>query len=68
MLVGNRVDVGLTQSAINALLPLHTKLKKQVNNVPMAVSPRATAMASSWLDNPTDKDRLLLKHQMRITA
>ncbi len=25
----------------------------------------ATYMASSWMENPTDKDKLLLKHQMR---
>ncbi len=24
------------------------------------------SIASSWMENPTDKDRLLLKHQMRI--
>ncbi len=27
-------------------------------------SDRATLMASSWRENPTDNDRLLLKHQI----
>ncbi len=26
----------------------------------------ATSMVSSWMENPTDKDRLLLKHQRRL--
>ncbi len=46
---------------------LYSHFGEQVNNVRMVVSPcgasRATSMASSWMDNPTDKDRLLLKHQ-----
>ncbi len=37
-------------------------------NVRMDVSPlwrdRATSMASSWIENCTDKDRLLLKHRL----
>ncbi len=35
---------------------------KQKERAPCGVD-WATSMASSWMENPTDKDRLLLKHQ-----
>ncbi len=67
MLVGNPVGVGLTQSVISSLSLSLSPVKELVNNVCMVVSPcgadRATSMASSWMENPTDKDRLLPKHQ-----
>ncbi len=58
-LVGNRFGVSLTRSAIRPLLPSLFPVKE----APCGVD-RATSMASPWMENPTDKDRLLPKHQL----
>ncbi len=48
--------------------PLYSKLRGQINNVSMVVSPfgadRATPMPSPRMENPTDKGGLILKHQL----
>ncbi len=62
MLVGNQACVGHERL-------LYSQLRELVNNVREVVSPygadQATSMASSWMGNPIDKDRLLLMHQMK---
>ncbi len=53
-------------------LPVYSQLREQVNNVSMVVSSfgtdRAASMASSWTENSTDKDGLLLKHPPTVSA
>ncbi len=65
MLVGNRVDVGLTRSTIEPMLPsLFTVNGGDELRPRGSGADRAISMASCWMENPTDKDGLLLKHQV----
>ncbi len=68
LLVGNRVGVGLTRSTVRHLLPTLFPVRGASNSVHEVVSPLwrgsgTTPMSSSWMENPNDKDRLLLKPQ-----
>ncbi len=62
--VGNRVGVGLTRSNIRHLCSiLDSQLREQVSNVrPLCHGP-GNINDFVLVENPTDKERLLLKHQ-----
>ncbi len=44
----------------------YSQLRGQVNKAHIAAD-RVTSMASSWIENPTDKDRLLIKQRMQLS-
>ncbi len=60
------IGVGLTRSTISSLIPLSFPVKGASKWRPHGSgADRATSMASSWIENPTDKDRPLLKHSIQ---
>ncbi len=61
-------NVGVGES-LTPLSLLNSQLREQVNNVRLVVvSPLWRGPGNihglPWMENPTDKDRLLLKHQL----
>ncbi len=69
MLLGNRIGVGLTPSTISPTIPSLFLVKGAMKERPYSSdADQATFTASSWMENPTNKDGLLLKNQLRITS